>query len=153
MITKERLKELIEQGATIYKISKETFIAGASDFLKIVEVPSGLYSKEINDGLGCQPDYDLLFETKEEVEWYLEFGNITRTETLSFPTYRLFGINEIIVCTPRFLFSKLSDPAMFIIFDRNKREVVFEKSQSKRNYIEACRLAKKLFLEGSDDIE
>lgn len=159
MITQERLKELIEQGATIYKISKEIFIAGASDFLKIVEVPSGLYSQEINDRLGCQPDYSLLFETKEDAEWQLEFVNIPRTEILNLPTWGEAQKNlEVEIYAPKgrkyLLQTKIKvgysidkENPYIIRIDRigyADSQIDFE--YSKENYIEACRVAKKLFL-------
>lgn len=144
MITKERLRELIEQGATIYKISGEIFI----------EVPSGLYSQEINDRLCCQPDYNLLFETKEEAEWQLEFGNITRTETLELPTWEeVCKRKEEMKCWGRKTIAEFDGEEVNIVVpvsqpDKTYIEIYgrFCRLFTKENYTEACRLAKKLFL-------
>lgn len=149
MITEERLRELIEQGATIYKFSGEIFI----------EVPSGLYSQEINDRLCCQPDYNLLFETKEEAEWQLEFGNITRTETLKLPTWEEAQKKlEVEICAPKgrkyLLQTKIitgyscerENPYIIRIDRIGYADSQIDFEYTKENYIEACRLAKKLFL-------
>lgn len=87
MITKERLKELIKEKATIYVITHEPFIAGASSFIGIKEEK---LSKESNIGkdntlywkdMGIA-ELEYLYETKEDAEEYLKYGNITKTEEL-----------------------------------------------------------------------
>lgn len=148
MIEKQRLEELIKQGAMIYKISKETFIAGVSDLLKIDKVPSGLYSQEISDRIGQEPDYDLLFETKEDAEFALKYKRIPRTEYLDLPTWEEFadttitsfeiknGICELYKLNNKIIVSKVNGV---------KGEVLFEKPLTKENYISACKLCLRLF--------
>lgn len=150
MISKQRLEELIEQGATIYKISKETFIAGVSDLLKIDKVPSGLYRQEINDRIGQEPEYNLLFETEEDARWELEM-TATRTETLKLPHF--IEVCDGCIYDITFIDNKkckwqltISDNGIalldFALLGRDK----FWNKLTKENYIEACKLAKKLFL-------
>ena len=95
-----------------------------------------------------------IFATKEEAEWGLEFGDIERTEMLELPTWEqaleqssevgcgttfvdaykgkwqlIFAKDEIILCD-------------WSIMGRDKswKKLTYE------NYLEACRLCKKLFL-------
>ena len=161
MITEERLKELIEQGAIIYYIS-EDYIKEI-DFSKIV--PNKLYYDGFNyydkydfnkDEIKVFCEYEKLyeFETKEEAEWQLEFGNITRTETLTLMDYDTFKLLDI----PTEFSNSEGECYRFEIEERIGEKYVcifelngicsyrFNKTLTKENYIEACRLAKKLFL-------
>ena len=168
MITKKRLEELIEQGATIYIIKTEPFIAGYVNKLKVVPITLnncyGISTEKYNKKHNCKPqfyysafvfedicDVDKVFETKEEAEWYLKFGNITRTETLSLPTFeeiiKEIGMNgtynieftsknewdecTLSVCTAR----------QYIIVEGYKHWDL-----TKANYLEACEICRKLFL-------
>lgn len=90
MITKERLEELIEQGATIYsndygeiQLIKENDLSlyenGQNNYILYALEPNKKYHNEIFD--------EDLFETKEDAEWYVKYGKVTKTETISFPTY------------------------------------------------------------------
>lgn len=94
MITKERLEELIKQSATIYVITTEPFIAGASSFIGVQKEE---LSKENNVGkdntlywkdMGIA-ESEYLFETEEDARWELEM-TATRTETLSLPSWEEF---------------------------------------------------------------
>ena len=83
MITKERLEELIEQGATIYsneygeiQLKKENDLSlyenGQNNYILYALEPNKKYHNEIFD--------EDLFETEEEAKWFAEFGCIERTE-------------------------------------------------------------------------
>ena len=83
MITKERLQELIEQGATIYEV-KYNNINPVSLKNKIRFI-SKKYSVVVfeprpNEKYKHHKYFDKLFETKEEAEWHKEFSRIERTE-------------------------------------------------------------------------
>lgn len=166
MITKKRLEELIEQGATIYYIKIETFVAGYSNFISIKEIE--LYSpiqckileKYYNNEdylivkYGNGTDYFLpynLFETKEEAEWELEFGNITRTETLRLPRweeFELLGHDVDFIGedkTPYYFRLNYNKSEIYITNFTNGKAIYCAKA-TKENYIEACKLCKKLFL-------
>ena len=96
MITKERLEELIEQGATIYDLSSQ-FEPFEIDFLKVKI--HGFFNDGVNFYIECPTAYnghqlifceykDLYeFKNKEDAEEYAEFGNITRTERLELPSW------------------------------------------------------------------
>lgn len=83
MISKERLEELIEQGATIYsneygeiQLIKENDLSlyeiGQNNYILYALEPNKKYHNEIFD--------EDLFETEEEAKWFAEFGCVERTE-------------------------------------------------------------------------
>lgn len=108
MITQERLKELIEQGATIYsysgwggifeeKLTSNHFVGIADDRVSLMQRYNN-YEQDLVDYI------DDLYETKEDAEWQAEFGNIARVERLELPTWgeieniidkkKRFGLNH-----------------------------------------------------------
>lgn len=68
MITKQRLKELIEQGATVYYIQDNKYIKE----IQCENIPSFWRREE-----WLNIHTDTLFETKEDANEFLEFGNVT----------------------------------------------------------------------------
>ena len=98
MISEQRLQELIEQGATVYSKHRSYLLKNEEKnkldfwYRRIAEIKDNKlhYIYEDSD---YYEDSDILikledlFETKEEAEWALEFGNITRTETLNLPSF------------------------------------------------------------------
>ena len=94
-----------------------------------------------------------IFETKEEANWFLEFGDITREERLSFPTWEDFKEN----CNFPTIHCKNGKTANFTVSnsyleiyedsdDGYCEKKIYGKPLTKENYIDACRLCKKLFL-------
>lgn len=88
MITKERLEELIEKGVTVWRsmcgdihkirLDKRYFFCDDNKLCwhTIAKLMPRLFV-----------DFEYLFETKEDAEWYVKYGEVTKTETISFPTY------------------------------------------------------------------
>ncbi len=160
MITEKRLRELIEQKATIYFA-----IQGYIEKVELIPQNEEFYLKINNDCLMFITDnpyvyddeeefYDLeeLFETKEEAEWQSEFGNITRTETLKLPTWEeiekdLYGRTGSFYIVDNDCFSLVYDKGEIIsqILLRTVEEN-YNWNADKGNYIKACQIAKKLFL-------
>ena len=164
MIEKSRLEELIEQGATIYgKIFGEILTIELSEKNK----PEIKYDDRLD--VYCSSDewrnkmqFCYLWETKEEAEWELEFGNITRTETLRLPTWKEFLKDNFGIrfyyksrefCLHKVRYSADDNNPQWKIniyedYCDDYDTVAWEKEWdlTKENYIEACRLAKKLFL-------
>ena len=169
MITKERLEELIEQGATIWFYEDligieiidlkekgykyEIGVADADDREHLLKTSISKYGKSIDDWWW----FSGLFETKEDLDWYIEFGCIERTERLELPTWEEFsemssfifenkdGINlemAIWCCDREDLQIKTIKITNFN--DWNIR--LFEQPLTKENYTIACRKAKELFL-------
>ena len=158
MITKERLKKLIEECATIYsneygeiQLIKENDLIlydnGNNNYILYALEPNKKYHNEIFD--------EDLFETKEEAEFSLEFQNITRTETLNLPTWE--ELNKKVDTIPNMFWqiAKCSEFILFLQTDKilNNTQIILRGNDdtynwglTKENYLEACKIAKKLFL-------
>lgn len=165
MISKERLEELIKEGATIYAIVKKPFIAGYSQILEVEEFDlKAPIVKEISED-GKQFLYfnyllelEYLFETKEDACWELEM-TATRTETLKLPKWEEFIQNDKQVIfydkDKTYYLDKVMNRTHIIIgykciIDLNEeleanRYNFYRKPATKENYIEACKLCLKLF--------
>ena len=160
MISRERLEELIKQGATIYEVKYGNINpVSLKNKIRYVNYKYGTITFE------PRPDekylhykyFKRLFETKEEAEFAKEFKNIKHTETLDLPLfddlpenfdtsfvrfdkemecwviYELYvEFNEICI-----LFRDITEEASDCIF----RELL-----TKENYLEACKITKRLFL-------
>ena len=162
MITKERLEELIEQGATIYsthwkeevdlsqkcEIVKKSFCDGKKRLVLIV-----------HEDEEHSPYYMLenLTEDVEGAKWKEEFGCIERTERLELPTWEEVSKDFIPlkVASGQYPVVEFGDNSIEIIVNENKDiQVVlwadfvgnFVAPLTKENYIKACRKAKELFL-------
>lgn len=156
MITKERLKELIEQEATIYD-------SGIVDVIEIklknddwVEENGVLYKKNNMFG-GFRYFYDeKLFETKEDAEWHKEFGCIERTERLDLPTWEEFDSVRFYTDSAEVILYKeqttIEDKeyseliVIWVLKFGGRGDCVFREYSTKENYTLACRKAKELFL-------
>lgn len=86
MITKERLEELIKQGATIYY--NNTVSVQDKKLDKTYQVDNGYLWRKIKNGAikSCGYPLENLFETEEDARWELEM-TATRTETLKLPKW------------------------------------------------------------------
>lgn len=155
MITRERLQELIKNNARIFYIINNSQIC----ILKL-DNSYGISVDEYNKANNCKPmlyhsgyvyqdicEAEKCFESKEDAEWWLQYGNITRTETLSLPSWEeakeKMGSVMFYIKTGNILFGVSDDRTRIFI---QSDETLFDKPLTKENYTEACRLAKKLFL-------
>ena len=155
MISKERLEELIKQGATIYsneygeiQLIKENDLSlyenGQNNYILYALEPNKKYHNEIFD--------EDLFETEEDAKWFAEFGNIERTERLVLPTWEeiekdfnainKFGTYSVV---------EFNSGYMDIFVDNYSKKFIVVTAQprkplTKENYIVACRKCKELFL-------
>lgn len=151
MITKERLEELIEQGATIYVVNNKVVFE---------EKLNKHYTHDILKDCICwwgiprkRWFFTDLFETKEDAEEYAEFGNITRTERLELPTWasiekdfdKFTNGSYVLAERDEFLLElKISKPliSQIIIYTEDDD---YNWNLSRENYNEARRLCVKLF--------
>ena len=163
MIERKRLEELIEQGATIY------FLAPTNEIIEIhynnkafIDFYDNMFHFR-NNYYNIDANFTSLFETKEETEWYKEFGYIERTERLVLPNFAEFNKCDKSV---KFIDSKGTRYSMYV-FVKNKKTnncriiiyadngeqdwLVFEQPLTQENYTLACRKAKELFLGGKDE--
>lgn len=145
MITKERLEQLIKQGATIYYHKLES-----GDYFDRLDLTHSWVSNNIND---IEPDR--LFETKEELEFDIEFGNITRTERLELPSWEeIKKEKHFSFLDYHWIYRAIEIKNNKIYFDFSIDGDYYEEDYeqwkpveaTKENYLEACRMAKKLFL-------
>ena len=166
MIKDERLKELIEQRATIYEIKKDFYIVDPSEIVKVEKINSHLWKKFLDSHLECNEYhggtdllYEELFETKEEAEFALRYKRIPKTEFLDLPTYEEAknGIeyqfyapkgNIYLLSTKIKVGYSVDKENPYIIrverigYSNSEHDFEF----TKENYIEACELCKKFFL-------
>ena len=160
MITKERLEELIEQGKFIY--STDTKLYGCVRMLelenqleKVEYDKNGKVKLFITDN-GWWHWFSLkdLYESKEDVEEILEFGDITRTERLELPTFDelfdeifagSFGIHTIQRFDNVQIRYKLLLSGVAWLFVVKGKDELFTAPLSRENYNEARRLCVKLF--------
>lgn len=147
MITKERLEELIEQGATVYELFMD------KEILK-VELNKNYYimlDKTYENKLGKLPQrphwLSDLFETKEDAKWFVEFGCIERTERLELPTW------EEIQKYKRFDFKDKYNHSYTLHYISGFKTLAisgwsteYYAPATKENYTLACRKARELFL-------
>ena len=156
MISKERLEELIKEEATIYDIFKGDIFLVDLTMAKYYDVPK--YIEYKNDYYNCNLTRSIedLFETKEEAEWYLEFGNITRTETLELPSWEDFKnfVNQYI----KFYHNEHTYILESCFYEDGEETIeinccyydygdnLLKLPLNKENYLKACRMAKNLFL-------
>lgn len=153
MITKERLEELIKQGATIYnvcwynvyeeKLGSNHFVGIADDEISLMQRYNG-YERELIDHAKN------LFETKEEAEWFAEFGDIERTERLELPTWEYVNKPHNIIVP----FINKDGLMCNLTIENYENKITVNGvggcydiwDLTKENYTLACRKAKELFL-------
>jgi hypothetical protein len=162
MIEKERLEELIEQGATIYwiygkSIEKKTLKHKYHSFF-ICDNELNEYNAKQYIGI-WKHKLSKLFETQEEAKWFAEFGCIERTERLELPTWEEIqkdkNFHYIRYYHPTKDFSFFMEIYKFANAIRvswsgscRKTDPQFDRTWelTKENYTLACRKAKELFL-------
>ena len=150
MISKERLDQLIQDETIIYDASSKKYISR-------LQLNKLMW---IDDNYLCfdRTEYpeiasvDCIFETHEEAEWYLQFGDITRTETLNLPTWE--KIQKRLEADTSFNVYSFDEILMFVSdmriiinnYGYKKLVKVYDEKLTKENYIKACEICKKLFL-------
>lgn len=163
MITKERLDELKKEGAIVWQIKNNgEFNIALPIKLNYVTI------KYLEEGIEVKSDvymlfkiseaydriyfirYDELTEDEEEANFINRYQGITRTETLSLPTFEEFCKYEYV----DFLTSKgkhcwleicLESPtSRFRMAEGSMFTHIWE--LTKENYIKACEICRKLFL-------
>lgn len=161
MITKERLKELIEQGAKVWCVCDYSY--DKSNPNKKVEYYDFSYLSDeykrtdldIDNYISSVEEYTEFFETKEEAEWHKEFKNITRTDRLELPTWEEFikgkeiYFHDDIGMAYKLVKTQFSvKPNMIYLFEEGiQGDYISKKYElTKENYTLACRKCKELFL-------
>ena len=154
MISKERLEELIKEGATTYWLVGKMVLNIHLDSSYYVSDANILCHKRSEDEKNCVEHIEYLFETKEQAEWALKY-HATRTEELDLPMWEEWCENILNDCeTIIFSDTHYNKYGMFVDgrLDENiiitkylsGKYIVF-KPNSQENYIKACDLCLKLF--------
>ena len=155
MITKERLEELIEKGATIYGVDDRWDIAEVRelDAQQIYYSSSNDNYQYVFDDHSCIEFFeDELFETKEDAEEYAEFGNVTRTERLKLPSWEDFKKTQIFLFESKekilmelAVWESIENRVIKVTTTNDWNVCFFNKPLTRENYNEARRLCVKLF--------
>jgi hypothetical protein len=143
MITKERLEELIEQEATIYFIYNNN-VDEKEGVYKDDFILSETYVSIYWNTRSHQIKYEYLFETKEDAEWYREFGCIERTERLELPTWEESKECDTICCFGDVAFDYFVHDNTYGLYQDCRKLLDLE--ATKENYTLACRKCVELFL-------
>lgn len=153
MIKRERLKELIDKGETIYFVyngnvdEKEGIYKG--DFI-LNETYVSIYWTTRSH----QIKYKDLYETKSEAEWVAKM-HTQRTEYFEPPTWKQFEKQH----KPYHFISKGGLRETIYIFDKNVNNKLLSAGSklfgkpTKESYIKACEYARNLFLGKENDNE
>ena len=158
MITKERLKELLDECKTVYTTETR---GCKSDYIGLILYNSAKFTVKDNNTVRLFIEdtvewhwYKLenIFETKEDAMWQSKFNNITRVETLKLPTWAEFLAGKFISFSGNngcgsYLYHILDKYVEIKCYTGSHTEnVIFIQLLNKQNYIKACELAKSLFL-------
>ena len=160
MIKRERLKEMIKNNEKIYiitnlKLSEQGELSSTSN--RYIQDYAGLdfatdLIKSISNFSECY------FETKEDAELKLIYGDITRTEILKLPTWEELKEQEVFtfygkdrnnydICLWHNMETDEPSTITIELVDNIGSTKVFEIDASEENYIKVCKKAKELFLE------
>lgn len=146
MVSKERLKELIDKKATIYYVST---LVGKRELAEHKYNDKKSIYKYLKSGEYTVDDiYDnCWFDNKEDAEFALKYKNIERTEILDLPNWEEF-IEMEEVC----FFQKNHKQTIlrvlgtkYLVVETNF-ERYYTGDLTKENYMLACRKCRELFL-------
>lgn len=156
MISRERLEELIRQRATIYSTGWDEAVELSPETCTVKNIKISEYGEEIGEKLFVKederhiPSYRLsaLEEDIETEKFKKEFQNIIREEILNLPTF------EELKQIEKFEFKSADGYKYAILFVSNAKKLIltglienkYYGEATKENYLEACKIAKKLFL-------
>lgn len=154
MITKNRLEELIQKEITFYVVCWGKIKTILPNDLVYMDIEEDTICYEVVDDAPRTTDLGHLFETREDAEWYLEFGRIQRVERLKLPTWE--ELNNILQ-TQKYFEVNFKNKYETVSFFVNECQIAvmqqghnylsgLDKEFNKENYILACRKCKALFL-------
>lgn len=156
MIERERLQELINQGATIYEVKygKVNPVSLKNKIRFVSEkYPVIAFEPRPNEKYKHHKYFDKLYETQAEAEWVAQM-HTKRTECFEPPIYKEFSTNK----DSKFCFYKngykyvlhnalpMLESIRINKLTKNENIIIFEQPLTKRNYIKACEFAQNLFL-------
>lgn len=158
MITKQRLEELIKEKAKVYYTQNHPLVSDGMwiDLTRAEIIPSQEcialdYKIYGNYGyVNCFP-FKWLYETKEDAEEYLKYGNITREEKLELPLWSEVKEKEITVDFnakhAHYRLYRIGGIIGIIEFKDDTGAGIFNEPFTRENYDKARDLCVKLFME------
>ena len=161
MIEKQRLEELIEQGATIYELYMNKNILEIQLKTDWFVMQDGLYERKLSKHPFRSWQIGNLYETKEDAEFVREFGCIERTERLELPSWEEVQKNSHTIW---FTSPSLKSYRIYFYCDKIELEEQDEEylevfsnliacKLTKENYKFVCKKCKELFLGENNDKE
>lgn len=165
MISKKRLEELVKKGATIYAVTLDDKV-GFINFIdyegKVLENTLKFRVKikpDLSNWYGCEPNWSedislkSLFETKEEAEEYLKYGNITRTEKFPYVSWEEFCEGKRVVFDGKNGFSYCCElgyinQIFVVIYKPLLDGCIFREPLTRENYHKALDICVKLWKGG-----
>lgn len=173
MITEERLKELVKERKDFFEASIFDDIPRKINVKEIdISKPFVFYDDKSGNakrvfynllsGQLCSVDLERIFETEEDAKFALKFKRIPKTEYLDLPTWEEFNKDNFGIkfynksrefCLHRVRYSASDKNPLWKIdlyesYGDDEDTVAWKKSWdlTKENYLEACEVARKLWL-------
>ena len=158
MIPRERLKELIENNGTIYCVGDNVYKITLDKRYFCILGNYLQWSKFLDKPmLQRTPHIDDIYETKEDADFVKEFKGVKHTETLDLPLFddllENFDISFVrfdkeLDCWVIYeLYVEFNEICiLFRDITEEASDCIFREPLTKENYLEACKIAKKLFL-------
>ena len=159
MITKERLEEIREKDERVFILIDDKPISAKLNSLCLqigyVDGKEHFVLFDPDDRIISITNEDL-FETKEDAEEYLKYGNISREEKLELPTWEEFKnfkksiifrvLSKDIIEEDDTIFQCYNNGNAIIIYNDFNSSRIFNKPLTRENYNEARDLCVKLFI-------
>ena len=156
MITKERLKEILDKNGSVYTTETGNY---ESNYLELILYDSAKFTVKKNNTVRLfiadtiewhWYKLENLFENEEDAEFVLKFKRIPKTEYLDLPTWEQFCNEDKIVTFTAYPYNyhllKFGNYIRLKSFYERDVMDIFIKSLTKENYWEACELCRKLWL-------
>ena len=147
---KETLQKKIENGDTVWGVDyiNTVLMLDLRNYEPKIMPDDRMFRLLDKDGVEQFYPLKWLFDTKEDAEFELEFGNITYTKKLELPTWKQMqeNIDWSIDCANRKWYLLKSRGNSIIRIEDWNRNGIYEEPLTYENYLEACRICKKLFL-------
>lgn len=154
MITKERLQELIEQGAIIHTTKYSYRDCG-------IKLDNNHFDATDKSLVFTYKAYEIaldeLFETKEDADWFAKFKRIAKTDYLDLPTWEEIKYQKDWFVLKFHIRNNFDGFGKIIILKNHSIHVqsvslgvmhqeYFDEPATKENYAQACEIARKLFI-------
>lgn len=153
MISEERLKELFKEEATIYMVN------GYVEEIDLNEYDFRATDKELVFNYEIYAiRFECLFETEEEANEYLKYGNVARTEKFPYVSFEEFCRGKIIRCgdmeykTTYWIKKEANHIKMYKFYNGSSNGEFFDEPLTRENYHKALDICVELFKRENYDL-